>query len=191
LRLFFAVTLPEDVCDTVARVQRELRAATGDEGIRWVRPEQFHYTLKFLGETPEERVLPAMEAARDAATQFAPFDLTLSGLGAFPQLRQPQVLWIGATEGFPLLTQLAESLDRSLAKRRFSSETDRFHPHLTIARIKSPQGRAAAARALDREQNGVDKIAVFVVDSFVLMRSELRPDGPVYTVLETFPLAMP
>ncbi|HZP80515.1 MAG TPA: RNA 2',3'-cyclic phosphodiesterase [Chthonomonadaceae bacterium] len=188
LRLFFAVPIPEDVRGSLARVQAELRASAGDNGIKWVAPEQFHYTLKFLGETPEEDVPRAIEAARPVSAQVAPFSLTLAGIGAYPQQRRPQVLWVGATEGVPLLTRLAESLDRSLAERGFAPETRRFNPHLTLARMKTVEGQGMVAKTLTAEQKRVDKIGVVVVDSFVLMQSELRPAGPVYTVLETFAL---
>lgn len=188
LRLFFAVPIPEDVREGLARVQAELRASAGDNGIKWVAPEQFHYTLKFLGETPEEDIPQALEAARPVAAQSAPFSLTLAGVGAFPQQRRPQVLWVGATEGVPLLTRLAESLDRSLTERGFAPETRRFNPHLTLARMKTIEGQGMVAKTLTTEQKGVDKIGIVMVESFVLMQSELRPAGPVYTVLETFAL---
>jgi 2'-5' RNA ligase len=191
MRLFFAVLLPEEVRDAVARVQMELRASAGDDGIRWVKPEQFHYTLKFLGETPEERVPPAVQAAKLVSAQNAPFTLTLAEIGAFPQPNRPQVLWIGASEGVPLLTRLAESLDSMLVERSFEAETRRFNAHLTLARTKSLDGQRGAARALSAqadEQNRVDKISAFQVQSFALMRSELRPTGPIYTIQETFAL---
>ncbi|HZO88531.1 MAG TPA: RNA 2',3'-cyclic phosphodiesterase [Chthonomonadaceae bacterium] len=191
MRLFFAVLLTEEAREAVRRAQQALRASAGEKGIKWVTPEQFHYTLKFLGETPEERMLLAIEAARLTATQSAPFSFTLAGVGAFPQPRRPQVLWIGATEGVPLLAGLAESLDRNLAERGFAAETRRFSPHLTLARVKSPEGQEAIAKALSAqvaELNSVDKFGVIPVESFVVMRSELRPGGPIYTVLETFAL---
>jgi 2'-5' RNA ligase len=191
LRLFFAVPIPEDVRRSLARAQAELRASAGEQGIRWVAPEQFHYTLKFLGETPEEDVPQAIEAARPVSAQVAPFSLTLAGIGAYPQQHRPQVLWVGATEGVPLLARLAESLDRSLAEHGFAPETRRFNPHLTLARMKTVEGQGMVAKTLTAEQKRVDKIGVVVVDSFVLMQSELRPAGPVYTVLETFALTYP
>jgi 2'-5' RNA ligase len=210
MRLFFAVTLPEEAREAVARVQRELQVALGDNGIRWVKPEQFHYTLKFLGETPEVKVSSAIEAAREVAAQFTPFRLTIAHVGGLPRPDWPKTLYACvdfAGESFPLMRRLTESLDSALVKRGFPPETRGSFPHLTLGRIRSPEGAHAAKRLyrtrfepLQSEGGGVrtyygeylkvDKIAVFVVDSFVLMQSELRPDGPIYTVLETFPLAM-
>jgi len=191
MRLFFAVLLSEEVREVVAREQERLRAAAGDNGIRWVAPEQFHYTLKFLGETPPEKVPAITEAARSIAGQHAPLLLTLAGLGAFPNARRPQVLWVGAADGLPLLTRLAESLEKELAEQGFPPENRPFNPHLTLARIKTPAGEKAAAQALAAlpdAQKMVDGFGVIPVGNFVLMRSELRPTGAVYTVLETFTL---
>src|SRR5579884_1179037 len=174
MRLFFAMLISEEVREAVARVQAQLRADAGERGIRWVAPEQFHYTLKFLGETPEERIPSAIEAAHLVAAQTAPFTLILAGVGAFPQQRRPQVLWVGASEGVPLLTELAESLDKALTERGFEPETRRFNPHLTLARIKSPEGQEAVAKtfpAQAAERNKVDKIGVIQATNYVLMRS--------------------
>jgi 2'-5' RNA ligase len=191
MRLFFAVRLSEKVCREVARLQARLREAVGDRGIRWTPPEQFHYTLRFLGETPEVQRTRAIEAAWVVASQVAPFSLGLGGIGAFPQQRRPQIIWVGATEGVPLLTRLAESLERGLAERGFAPETRRFNPHLTLARIRTPEGQEAVAKTLKSTADSlkkVDKIKVIPIEDFVLMRSELRPAGAVYTVQETFPL---
>ena len=192
MRLFFAVLLSEEVREAVARAQERLRAAAGENGIRWVAPEQFHYTLKFLGETPAEKVPGIQEAARRIAAQHAPLSLSLAGLGAFPNLRRPQVLWVGAKEGVPLLMRLAESLEKELAEQGFPPENRRFNPHLTLARIRIPAGEKAAAQALaaqTADQKIVDEYGVIPVGNFVLMRSELRPAGPLYTVEETFALS--
>lgn len=191
-RLFFAVLLSEEVREAIVRVEEQLRATAGDTGIKWVQPEQFHYTLKFLGETPEEKIPAVIEAAQVVAAQHTPFALTLAGVGAFPNERRPQILWIGASEGFPVLARLAESLEGELAARGFPRENRRFNPHLTLARAKSPAGEAAIARVLAgqaAERNKVDKFGVIPIAKFVLMRSELRPAGPNYTVEETFALS--
>ena len=192
MRLFFAVLLSEEVRAAVAGAQERLRAAAGDDGIRWVAPEQFHYTLKFLGETPVEKVPSVKEVAQRVAAQHAPLSLTLAGLGAFPNLRRPQVLWVGAQEEFPVLTRLAESLEKELVGLGFPPENRHFNPHLTLARIKTPAGEKAAAQALAAQaanQKIVDEFGVIPVGNFVLMRSELRPAGPLYTVEETFALS--
>lgn len=192
IRLFFAVLLPPDVRAAIEPVQSGLRDAVGAKGIRFTTPEQLHYTLRFLGETPEERLPDSLAAGREVAPRFAPFPLGLCGLGAFPNVRHPDVFWVGANEGVPLLTGLAESLERALTARGFSPEKRAFKPHLTLARVKYPARIAPSIRKLESwtaEQNRVDKFGAFVVQSFALMRSELLPSGAVYTIVEEFPLS--
>ena len=174
--------------NAVSDVQAQIRAEADDKGIRWETSEKFHFTLKFLGETPDEQLTLLKEAAVSSAASFTPFELTLAGLGAFPRQRSPQVLWVGAKEGVPVLIRLAEYLDKSLALRGFPPERRRFHPHLTLARAKTREGEEALAKTLGNLSESVDKIGTLRVDSFILMRSELRPAGSVYTVLQTFTL---
>jgi len=191
MRLFFAVTLPQEAQDAAQQAQARLRASAGERGIAWEAPRKFHYTLKYLGETSDAEKALAVEAGRVVAAQTAPFLLTLAGVGAFPQQRRPQVLWIGASEGVPHLTRLAESLERALMARGFAPETRRYHPHLTLARMRGPEGEEAIAKTLAAEAaelKKVDKFGVIAVSDFVLMRSELHPSGAIYSVLETFPL---
>jgi len=190
-RLFFAITLPDEVRAAAAHVQEQLRVAMGVRGIAWEAPEKFHYTLKFLGDVTQEEHIRATNVAENLAPQFSPFSLTVAGVGVFPQQRRPQVLWLGADGDLPVLTRLAESLDRALSEQGFAPETRRYHPHVTLARMKSEEGQEAVAKSLKSEANSlenVDRIGVCRVESFALIYSELRPSGSVYTILETFPL---
>jgi 2'-5' RNA ligase len=195
MRLFFAIMLTEEARTAVQTVQASLRDQVGNRGVSWEAPEKFHYTLKFLGDMPLDRVETVKEAGRLVSTHSSAFTLTLQALGAFPNLRRPQVLWMGAGEGVPLLTRLAESLDRELSERGFTGESRRFQAHLTLARVKTPIGEQAVAQALasqtkklENSDEKVDKVGVITVCEFVLVDSELRPEGAVYTILETFPL---
>lgn len=189
MRLFFAVTIPEEMVAQVQAVQQELRAVIGDEGVRWTRPEQFHYTLKFLGEQPLKRVYEAIEVARTLRETQAPFALTLGGVGAFPNNERPSVLWLGAHLGGDTLAELADRLDAALYRRRFRREPRPHKAHLTLARIKSYAGEAAAARLLRNHRVG--ELGGFVVDRFVLMKSILKPNGSEYTVVEEFRFPTP
>jgi|SRR5579862_6873966 len=210
MRLFFAILLPDAVRAACERVQADLRAELGDDGIRWTAPAQFHFTLKFLGETAESRLPDVIAAAEEAAAQSSPFTLTVAHLSVLPSIRQPRLIHVCAEEFWPFhiphLASLVECLDTRLSERGFVPENRGFDPHLTLARVKSPAGFKAvkhwAAREL-RSVSGagedgfkfqysgvkkVDKIGVFEVQQFVLVSSELRRDGPIYTVLETYPL---
>src|SRR4051794_14644857 len=122
MRLFFAVDIPKQNIELVEAVQTELRERIGEEGVRWARPDQYHYTLKFLGEQPFHRAEAAVEIADAIAGETAPFGFTLNGLGAFPNSQRPATLWVGATEGAEDLAGLAARLDDVLSRRGFYRE---------------------------------------------------------------------
>ena len=191
MRLFLAVMLPDDVRANILRVQERLRETMGENGIRWVSPEQFHLTLKFLGDTDAAELSAIAHAAQNAAEAIAPFTLSLSGVGAFPKRGNPQVLWIGVGEGVPHLTRLAECLERELEMRGYATETKPYHPHLTLARMKTREGEETVARTLPMlagEPADAERLGAFPVHNFVLMESELNRSGPRYTVVKTFAL---
>jgi 2'-5' RNA ligase len=197
MRLFFAILLPEDVRTLLSDVQSELRRAIGHEGVRWEDPGRFHITLRFLGEVASEKLENVKQAGREAAGICAPFTLRIGDIGTFPERRAARVLWAGVENAFPEYTRLAEYLDKALAARGFepgpgpyTSARRQTNPHVTIARVKT----LAASKSVERALAGnniekVDKEGVFFVYNIVLVHSELRPGGSVYTVLETFPLA--
>lgn len=186
MRLFFAVAVPDEVLERVGAIQTQLRERIGDEGVRWTRPDQFHYTLKFLGEQSFQRAETAVEVATAIAEEGAPFEMTLSGVGAFPNDQRPSILWVGAAQGADELVTLATRLDDVLSRRGFPHDKKPLKAHLTLARIKTYAGEAAAARTL-RSAPDAD-CGSFRVDRFVLMRSILKPTGSEYSILKEFNL---
>jgi len=184
MRLFFAVTIPPEVLMEIERVQADLRRLMDCPTLRWVRPDQFHYTVKFLGEQPVLKAQHAMETAGRVCDDLKPFSLTLAGLGAFPNARRPSVLWIGATEGSQQFEDMARKLDEALVREHFRRESKPPTAHLTIARIKTYDAEAAVAEGLSRATVG--EIGTINVDSIVLMQSVLRPTGSEYTLVERF-----
>ncbi len=184
MRLFFAITIPEEIIAKVAQAQAQLRRQIGDDGVKWTRPEQFHYTLKFLGEQPPQRAYRAVEAAIAVCREQKPFTFAIGEVGAFPNNRRPGTLWIGATEGVGPMTDLALNLDRALAKEQFPREKRPLKAHLTLARIQTYVGETAAARALQSAQ--VEELGRFEVSRMALMQSHLKPSGAEYEIVETF-----
>ena|SRR5438132_21804 len=184
MRLFFAVPLPDDLIRRVLEVQDELRSRVKDEGVKWTKPEQFHFTIKFLGETPGEK-LDRVRLVGDAARQGrAPFALRLAGIGAFPNPRRPSTLWLGTKEGSDSLASLALQLDELLVKCGYRKENRPLAPHLTLARIKSYSGEAEVAKLLQTLVQ--PEIGSMAVDHFLLMQSILRPAGSQYSVIGQF-----
>lgn len=184
MRLFLAVLLPDAALDAVDEVARGLREQVGDDGVRWCRRDQFHFTLKFLGQVAGSCVHRVTDAAANAASSQEPFSLTLGGVGAFPNDARPGTLWLGVTAGIGPMTDLALQLETELARARFPRDKRPLKAHLTIARVKSYGGEVAAARALRATRVG--EVATLTVDRLTLMRSTLRPSGSEYSVVDEF-----
>ena len=183
LRAFVAVDLPPAVRGAVEGVIGELRSRAND-GVRWVRPEGVHLTLKFLGDIDEDSVPQVSGALDRRAASAVPFDLFLEGVGAFPNARRPRVIWIGLDGGLEPLLALQQAIEQELEGLGFARERRPFNPHLTLGRIRdgisAPQrGRLSEALAEVRVQPGVE----LPVREVSLMRSDLRPSGAVYTRL--------
>lgn len=193
LRLFFAIPLPDDCVSAAVALQGRLAAAGSD--VKWVAAENLHITLKFLGEMPAVSVEGLVGAAREVAARTSALSLLLRGVGAFPSPRQPRVVWIGCASGQGMLSALAADLEGTLVSGGLA-EADRrpFSAHLTIGRLREARpgrpglGRQVAGLAELIEGERGTELGVVECSGFVLYRSDLRPSGPVYTVVERFPL---
>ena len=187
LRLFVAIDLPEEVRESLARLQTDLRRHDLS-GLRWTRPEGVHLTLKFLGETPASS-LPAIEAALARAVRGAqPFRLALGAPGTFGNRRGPRVLWVDIEGDVKPLQQLQAAVERELAAAGFAPEERGFSPHLTLARVPQPSPPGLAehvSRALTAVAAPQGEIEV---TELLLMRSRLQPSGAVYSRVAAFPL---
>lgn len=177
-----AVPLAEALRPQVRDLQRAIARAWPEVRVKWVEPDLLHFTLKFLGEVPEVRVQDVAGAVREVAGTN-PFEITIEGLGAFPHLRSPRVLWVGVTEGATELVALARRVEDALFRIRFPREARPFEPHLTIGRIRQGEGGADLAKALERSGNA--KIGRQRVEWVVVMESRLSPKGPTYVIRES------
>lgn len=187
MRLFLAINIPKKERDRIFRAARPLR----EQGfpVRWVHPDLFHLTLKFLGEV-RPQALPAIEGAIDSVAQgTGTFIMDVGGFGAFPTIRRPRILWIGI-EPSPALRCLKQDLEWGLSEHGFERETRAFHPHFTLGRALSDRG-AGAFRGLDSlsaELAYRGQAKAWKVD---LMESHLSSAGPRYEILSSFPLKGP
>ena len=183
LRLFVAARLPPPAHAEAGAVLAQLR--TGDlPGWRWVGPSGLHLTLRFLGETPPDRVCAAAEAMRRAAAASEPISLALAGAGTFGGKR-PRVLWLGLGGELDALQLLAKRLNEELSGAGWEALEGRLRPHITLARARRGTSRsqaAAARRAAERVDASGAKFEVRALD---LMRSRLTPEGARYTVLSS------
>jgi RNA 2',3'-cyclic 3'-phosphodiesterase len=191
MRLFFGVFLPEAVRQHVSAIRDNARAQIG-EGARFVSDEQLHLTLQFLGEVAEDRAPSAVEAAREVAARTSAMSVELAELGAFPNARRPQILWLGLGGEVGALATFATDLGRRLAARGFAIDDRKYHPHLTLARVKLPAaGRRIAQWLVEAEhaaRKAEDGESAFAIDYFALIHSTPGRDGSIYRALETFSL---
>jgi 2'-5' RNA ligase len=183
VRLFVALEIPAAVRDNLATLIKELRNA--EPKARWVRAENLHVTLKFLGETLSEK-LEEIRNALSAVHSEQLVALDFRGLGFFPNERRPRVLWAGM-HASPNVQSLAASMDQALEKLAFPREDRPFTPHLTLARFSSPRITEKLRAAI--EQNMARESGRVKTNEFHLVESKLKPSGAEYTRLATFPFA--
>jgi 2'-5' RNA ligase len=185
IRTFIAVSVSDEARQAVAALEGDLRQAGAD--VKWVEPHNIHLTLKFLGDTKTRQLDAICEGLRMAVRGVPAFDLMLAGTGTFPP-RGPRVrvVWVGATDGKEGLVDLARRVEDACALQGFAKDERPFSPHLTIGRVRPGARRLAelSARVAEARFNPL-KVAI---DRVNLIRSELSPKGPTYTVLESFPL---
>lgn len=186
LRVFIAVAATSEVRDAA---ERELRALRGKGDVRWVTADRLHLTLKFLGDTPGERVPLILDALQKIANNFSPFVLELREAGAFPNLRKPQTLWLGIG-GEEELCRLVRSLDEELGALGFEREKRGFKPHLTLGRLRSSRGVHELVEALEAVRSHSGPAIDWPVTELHLVKSELRPAGPEYTILGSVSLSV-
>ncbi|MEX2280967.1 MAG: RNA 2',3'-cyclic phosphodiesterase [Gemmatimonadota bacterium] len=184
MRLFLAITLPDPLKHAIYTATEPLRNAA--PAIRWVASEQLHITLKFLGDVPEDGLPPIQSVLTRVASASAAFRMEIGGIGAFPNLRRPRVVWVGVTES-GVLTQLQEQLETAIAPLGFPREARPFHPHLTLGRV-SPEVPAEQLRSSERAASGIEYKDTMLVGSAELMLSRLSPKGARYEVLSSAPL---
>jgi RNA 2',3'-cyclic 3'-phosphodiesterase len=180
LRVFFAVELPDVLRARVAERITFLRSRFAQVRASWERPEKLHVTLKFIGEIEPGRVEDLKRAGERAVEGTGPFDLSVEGAGSFPPRGNPRVLWLGIRDDSGRLAFMQHALEAACADTGFAREQRAFKPHLTLARLRAPQGAAELA-AVHRE--ACFEPQGFRVAWLILMRSELGPGGSRYTPL--------
>lgn len=185
MRLFVAVNFPFEIKKSIGSFMQNLRKVKAD--LKWVEPENLHLTVQFLGNVSEEQVADVVEALKRPAAGIAPFTLKLGGVGVFPARERPRVFWVGAAGETDKLLELSRRVQRELKGLGFDPGRNKFSPHLTIARLRSPAGFSdvmdRAEKAAENKVFGSAKIST--VD---LMLSELSPKGPKYHTLARAPL---
>ena len=181
-RLFIGIELPNAYRKALTPLIQGISRLT-DCSVNWSKPDTWHLTLKFQGETDEARI-PAIREAL-SAIDFSAFPMRAGGAGAFPNEHQPRVLWFGLAKGGAQATALAGAIEDALAAIDIPREKKQFRPHLTLGRIRKP-GPGDWTRVLDAAR--AHEWPPFTVAHFTLWQSVLSPTGATHTALAEFPL---
>jgi 2'-5' RNA ligase len=180
-RAFAALEIDTEQKRRIGLYCDELRARPGAADWRWVRPEIVHITVRFFGDLDRKQLGRAQRAIQSLDRAWDTPNLRLGRLGAFPSLRRPQVLWLGIDDPDNALPSLAEQADRAIRAQGFGAPDKRFVGHLTVARAR--KGRRPSD--LDQLTAGLtEPEGALTICSITLYRSDLRPEGPLYTPLE-------
>ena len=176
LRLFVGLGLPEDLRDTLAMLER------GIPGARWIESDNYHITLRFIGEVAEDQAEDIDSAL--GGVQAAPFALSLAGVGHFGKLRKARSVWAGV-EANEALNRLQAGVGSAIVRAGFPAEARKFRPHVTLARIKGETGHHVANFL---SEHGDFRAPPFEVRAFILYESQLTRHGAQYRALQSYPL---
>jgi 2'-5' RNA ligase len=179
MRLFIAIVLSEPIREALAQAQAHLKYAGAD--VKWVAKDNIHLTLKFLGEVPEGKLQQIKDALDEIGKSFTPFEISLAGLGAFPNISSPRVIWVGLDKGAAESADVAARVDEAMEGLGFAKEPRPFAAHLTIGRVRSLKNKEALKEKITGY--GLRVTGYETIYSIALFQSTLTPKGPLYTRL--------
>ena len=187
MRVFIAIDIGEEIRAALRDLQQQLQSKVDikKSDVKWVQPKNIHLTLKFLGEIEDEKVVEVCSITQDVAGRHKSFELDVECVGSFGG-RSARVLWVGVGQGSDDLLRLQENLDQQLTSAGWPQETRKFTGHLTLCRVRNP--KAGIKLAQTSEAYGDFKLGTISADSVCVYQSQLRPTGPIYTVLGDYKL---
>ena len=177
-RLFIAIDTPSSVRPVLIEARNRMKAIRTD--VKWESDDKLHCTLKFLGDTDAGIVPDIQLRLEELAATTSPMSVTYSGLGYFPNRREPRIIWAGIRDPQSSLTSLAESVDRAVTAFGFERERRAFSPHVTLGRVK---GRRGIGELLDTLETITFDCPPVLIHEMLLVKSELRPSGSVYSIV--------
>jgi len=184
VRAFIAIAVPESVLKSCQDIMAQLRGLNLQG--RFAKTQSIHLTLQFLGNIEEDQIVGIAQVLKQAGREIAPFDLEVRGLGVFPQLSNPRVVWIGV-EPVDGLMKLQSKIQQGLEPLGFPKENRDFHPHLTLLRLKSRRNLGPLTEYLQAE-GPHQQAGVIQIEQIHLYQSILKPQGAEYRQLLTFGL---
>lgn len=188
IRVFIAVDLPPAIQESVEKQTASLRRTLGDDLIRWVPAQNMHLTLKFIGNIAASHLDFLKQMLTQSVNSQRQFDLQIGGIGSFPNLKRPRVLWVGIHAPADL-TSLQKNVEAGAVRLGYEKEERGFSPHLTLGRVRQNVSAADLQRirsALENTQIG--RIGTATIEAVHLYKSDLHTDGSIYTKLLSVPL---
>lgn len=182
MRAFLAADIDEELKEKIADVQKQLKEA--DAPVKFVEPHNLHFTFKFFGEIDEEKAEQIVRAVETKVQNYAPFEISIKGVGVFPNTRYIRVVWLGVEDSEPF-SKLQMAMDEDFKKMGFKKERS-YVPHLTMGRVRGAKNKDALLSRID-ELKEVE-IGKMRIEKLVLKESVLKRDGPVYTTVNEFDL---
>ncbi len=188
VRSFIAIPVPSERIEALEQSVKHLDEEIGRH-VRWVRPEGIHLTLKFMGDIPAATAERVLEALLPVTAGFNSFQLSISGLGVFPNSRRPRVLWAGLDGGLKSLSELHMAVDEAVGKLGLPKDQRPFSPHLTLGRVR----RDAAEGQLQKigeamSSTKIPSVPAWLADMVNLMRTELDPAGSRHYLMGSAPI---
>jgi 2'-5' RNA ligase len=185
LRTFIAIELPAEILRLMEQAQAQLKAAAPPRSVRWVHVGGVHLTLKFLGQVPISQLDAITRAMSAAAQNVAPFTVTVGGVGCFPTPKRPRVVWIGVSEPTGGLNSLQRAVESAISPLGYPPEDRGFQPHLTLGRVAHdalPDDIKRLGQAITVAEVGT--LGQITVREIALIKSDLKPTGAEYTLLQ-------
>lgn len=184
IRAFIAIDLPLYIQQQLAKVLEQLKRPETN-AVRWVPAKNIHLTIKFLGDVSPANLEILKKILQSEVSRYRPFEVRVGGLGAFPSIRRPRVVWVGV-EAPPVLASLQRGIESETIRLGYAVEEREFSPHLTLGRVAHNATPDEVRAVADQITNiKVGDLGVAVVDHVSLFRSDLQPGGAVYTPLFT------
>ncbi|MGR3320197.1 MAG: RNA 2',3'-cyclic phosphodiesterase [Candidatus Anammoxibacter sp.] len=184
VRTFIAIEISDKTRNNLKTIIAKLSEVKAH--VKWVLPVNLHITLKFLGNVKDDEIVKISEFIRESSCGIKPFNLHIGGLGAFPDLKRPKVIFVNIKDEYNNLFTLHNKLEEKLTCLGIKKELRKYEPHITIGRVRSRQRIDTLTNTIEMHKN--DSLGNEQIESVALMMSELLPKGPEYTKLDTIKL---
>ncbi|MBN2062521.1 MAG: RNA 2',3'-cyclic phosphodiesterase [Deltaproteobacteria bacterium] len=185
IRSFLAFKLPPDIRSMVDKISQDLRESRMD--VKWVELEKIHLTILFLGDLEESDIHRMESTIEKLCRQYSHFNLSLDGIGLFPNNKKPRVLWLGIGGSLDRMCVFRDDLQDHLEPFRIKREGRAFKPHLTLGRFRNPAGNNEGLREITMKYRIISS-PICPVNELFLFKSELKPSGAIYTRLNSWAL---